>query len=373
MDAITPNDASAYLFQWPFGPAGFDEIVRSPEIFSSHLNASLAANLNRRLTSMGIGDGSTMLVQAVEFNASKGSYTVVFSPEGQRILSLGKATLMGNGQRPMLVDVQGRIVEIGRISQHSVRVVASLAIVAVAAAHIIAIGDLVQRFEKIRQDVHWLMMMRQIDQWAKFERIFYAARELCTRPIDQTARMELWRMRQELRELRAALRREWQAKLEQIKVEPLWIDQLPPDVVEWILPNPVIPQQYKEALRNGGKLPPDVVEWFLRNPLIRMIYNNALAQEQKKATQALDQTLVYPMLIELGWRLEHVLAIASQTEQEFWGSISNEVDDVAKIVQAIAEKGQRVKLQYWLVEPYNELVERYRQLSKLAPRSALPA
>ncbi|WP_322495626.1 hypothetical protein [Chloroflexus sp.] len=71
----------------------------------STLNASLAANLNRRLTSMGIGDGSTMLVQAVEFNASKGSYTVVFSPEGQRILSLGKATLMGNGQCPMLVDV----------------------------------------------------------------------------------------------------------------------------------------------------------------------------------------------------------------------------------------------------------------------------
>ncbi len=79
--------------------------------------------------------------------------------------------------------------------------------------------------------------------------------------------MELWRMRQELRELRAALRREWQAKLEQIKVEPLWVDQLPPDFAEWIARNPLIPQQYKETLRNGGKLPPDIVEWILRNPL----------------------------------------------------------------------------------------------------------
>lgn len=368
-----PHNAPAYSFQWPFGAAGFEEIVRSPELFATHLNASLASNLNRRLASMGIGNGSTILVQAVEFNASKGTYTVVFSPEGQRFLSLSKATLMGNGQRPTLVDVQGRIVEMGRISQHSVRVVASLAIVAVAAAHIIAIGDLIQRIEKIRQGVNWLMMMRQIDQWAKIERIFYAARELCTRPIDQTARMELWRMRQELRELRTMLRREWHAKLEQIKVEPLWVDQLPPDLVEWILRNPLIPQQYKEALRNGGKLPLDVIEWFLRNPLNRMIYDNALAQEQKKATQAFDQTLVYPLLIELGWRLEHVLAIASQTEQEFWKSISNEVDDVAQIVQAIAEKGQRVKLQYWLVEPYNELVERYRQLSSSALRSTLRA
>ncbi|WP_322495623.1 hypothetical protein [Chloroflexus sp.] len=49
------------------------------------------------------------------------------------------------------------------------------------------------------------------------------------------------------------------------------------------------------------------------------------------------------------------------------------MDDVAKIVQAIAEKGQRVKLQYWLVEPYNELVERYRQPSSSALPSPLPA
>ncbi len=43
MDAMPPNDASAYLFQWPFGAAGFDEIVRSPEIFSSHLNSQRIA------------------------------------------------------------------------------------------------------------------------------------------------------------------------------------------------------------------------------------------------------------------------------------------------------------------------------------------
>ncbi|WP_322487732.1 hypothetical protein [Chloroflexus sp.] len=362
---LTPYDhASTSMFQWPFGTAGFDEIIRSSEVLATHLNRSLKDNLNHRLASIGIGNDSVMLVQAVELSASNGTYTVVFSPEGQRLLSLSKATIMSNGQLPILVDRKGRIVEIGRISRQVSRAVASLTTMVVAAAHIIATADLVHRIEQIRQDVNWLRMARQIDQWAKVERIFYAARELCARPIDQRARMELWRMRHELHELRVVLRREWQAKIEQVKVEPLQVDQQLRQLVEWFLQNPLIPQEYKEELRRNGKLSP--VEWFLQNPLIRAW----LTQKQKEMTQALDQTLHYPLLIELSWRIEHVLAVASQTEQEFWGTVGDEVNAVAQVVQAIAEKGQQIELQYWLVEPYNKLIEDYRRLGNSMPYSA---
>lgn len=323
---ITP-----YMFQWPFGTARFEEIINSPEVLITHLNESLKDNFNHRLASVGIGNGSVMLVQAVEWIASEGKYTVVFSQEGQRLLKLRQAILMGNGTRPILMGSNGRIVEIGRLSQIGSHAVSLLTTAVVAVAHIIATADLVHRIEQIRQDVNWLRTARQIDQWAKVERIFYAARELCARPIDQRARMELWQMRHELHELRVVLRREWQAKIEEITAKLL-----------------------------SGL------------PLIRD-YLDPKQQKQKEITQALDQTLDYPFMIELGWRLDHVLAVASQTEQEFWGTIGDELHAVAQIVQTIAERGQQIELQYWLVEPYSELVEHYRQLSqhnRLAQHSA---
>ncbi|WP_318777278.1 hypothetical protein [Chloroflexus sp.] len=343
-----------YLFRWPFSNASFEEIVRSPEIFIDRIESSLPDNLNRRLWSMGIGDGSTMLVQAVSIASANGTYTVQFSPAGQRLLNLGQLAIMGNGQRPLLVDSAGKVVEIGRITGNAANVVAATTSVVVAAAHLVSTGDLVRRIGQLQRDVDWLITVRQIDQWAKFERIFYAARELCARPIDQTARMELWRMRQELRELRAILRREWQAKLNQIKIEPIWIDHL-------------FGRNLGDGVREAGNQ-------RMMNPL-QKLYEIALIKAQRAATQALNQTLRYPLLIELGWRLDHILAIASQTEQEFRKSISDEVDEMAQIVQSIEAKGQPIKLRYQLVEPYNELVDRYRQLT-MSPdtlRQPLPA
>lgn len=335
---------SPYMFQWPFGTARFDEIINSPEVFTTHLNESLKDNFNHRLASVGIGNGSVMLVQAVEWIASEGKYTVVFSQEGQRLLALRQATLMGNGTRPILIGRNGRTTEIGRLSQIGSRAVSSLTTAVVAAAHIIATADLVHRIEQTRQGVNWLITARRTDQWAKIERIFYAARELCARPIDQTARMELWRMRHDLLELRIVLRREWQAKIEETTAKLLQDNQ---------------PLGQLGAMLSG--LPP------IRD------YFDPKQQKQKKITQALDQTLDYPFMIELGWRLDHVLAVASQTEQGFWGTIGDELNAVAQIVQTIAERGQQIELQYWLVEPYSELVEHYRQLSQhnsLAQHSA---
>ncbi|RMD82249.1 MAG: hypothetical protein D6823_01380 [Chloroflexi bacterium] len=367
---ITP-----YMFQWPFGTARFEEIINSPEVLITHLNESLKDNFNHRLASVGIGNGSVMLVQAVEWIASEGKYTVVFSQEGQRLLKLRQAILMGNGTRPILMGSNGRIVEIGRLSQIGSHAVSLLTTAVVAVAHIIATADLVHRIEQIRQDVNWLRTARQIDQWAKVERIFYAARELCARPIDQRARMELWQMRHELHELRVVLRREWQAKIEEITAKLLRDNQPLPR--EW---QAKIEEITAELLRDNQPLPrewqakiEEITAKLLSGlPLIRD-YLDPKQQKQKEITQALDQTLDYPFMIELGWRLDHVLAVASQTEQEFWGTIGDELHAVAQIVQTIAERGQQIELQYWLVEPYSELVEHYRQLSqhnRLAQHSA---
>ncbi|MGC8800094.1 MAG: hypothetical protein ACP5UR_07605 [Chloroflexus sp.] len=73
----------------------------------------------------------------------------------------------------------------------------------------------------------------------------------------------------------------------------LQVDQLLHQRFEWLLQNPLIPQKYKDELHRNGKLPP--VEWLLQNPLIRAL----LTQKQKEVTQAFDQTLHYPLLIEL--------------------------------------------------------------------------
>ncbi|WP_157044903.1 hypothetical protein [Chloroflexus aggregans] len=239
-----------------------------------------------------------------------------------------------------------------------------------AAAHIIATADLVHRIEQTRQGVNWLITARRTDQWAKIEGIFYAARELCTRPIDGEAQRELWRMRHDLLELRIVLRREWQAKIEETTAKLLQDNQPLRQLGEMLSGLPPILQKSKDALSRAGNLPP--VKMLSGLPLIRD-YLDPKQQKQKEITQALDQTLDYPFMIELGWRLDHVLAVANQTEQEFWGTIGDELNAVAQVVQAIAEKVQQIELQYWLVEPYNELVERYRQLSQhnsLAQHSA---
>ncbi len=307
------SPAAVYQFQWPFGDMSFDDFLQQSASFSA-LQDTLKDNLNRRLWSMGIGDGTTILIQAVNIDAASRAYTVTFSPEGQRLLHLGQLSIMGNGRIPMLVDATGKIVEIGQISKNLGLVATSLVTLVVSVAHFISTADLVKRIKNIDKKIDWLVAMRRIDQLAKYERIFVAARERCMRPIGEREQMELRRMRDELRELRTVLRREWEMAINQLEVKPSWFDKL-------------------------------------------------LGNKKQRLEQELHKMLPYPVLIELGWRLELVLAMASKTEVEFATSLIDELKQVEKVLHLIENKGKPIYLEYSLLEPYRSLLANYNDLA----------
>ena len=163
-----------------------------------------------------------ILVQSVAL--AQNALTVTFSPEGTWLLGLGQLSLMGNGSRPILVDAAGRIVEHARLTSNVIQTVAAISSAVVSVAHVISAADLAHRMKQMEPKLDLLIAYRRIDQEAKLERVFYAARELCAGPISPDERQRLWQLRQELRELRIVLRKEWQRELEQIaqqQVAPL--------------------------------------------------------------------------------------------------------------------------------------------------------
>ncbi len=319
------SPSAVYRFQWPFSDMSFDDFLQQPALFPT-LQDTLKDNLNRRLWSLGIGDGTTILIQAVNIDVASRTYIVTFSPEGQRLLKLGQLRIMGNGRIPALVDSTGKIVEMGKIGKNLGLVATSLMTMVVSVAHFISTADLVERIKNIDKKIDWLVAMRRIDQLAKYERIFVAAREHCMRPIGEREQMELRRMRYELRELRAILRREWETAINQLEVKPPRVNGL------------------------FYKLIPQSVEW-------------AIQSEQQRLEQELDKMLPYPVLIELGWRLELVLAMASKTEVEFAASLTDELKQVAKVLHLIEEKGKPINLEYSLLEPYRSLLADYNDLA----------
>ena len=333
------SPAAVYQFQWPFGDMSFDDFLQQSASFSA-LQDTLKDNLNRRLWSMGIGDGMTILIQAVNIDVASRTYTVTFSPEGQRLLQLGQLSIMGNGRIPMLVDATGKIVEIGQISKNLGLVATSLVTLVVSVAHFISTADLVKRIKNIDKKIDWLVAMRRIDQLAKYERIFVAARERCMWPIGEREQMELRRMRDELRELRAVLRREWEMAINQLEVKPPWVNELRSNPFYKNLP---IKEQIERLIQQP-------VAW-------------AIQSEQQRLEQELHKMLPYPVLIELGWRLELVLAMASKTEVEFATSLIDELKQVEKVLHLIENKGKPIHLEYSLLEPYRSLLANYNDLA----------
>lgn len=87
----------------------------------------------------------------------------------------------------------------------------------VSAAHMISAADLARTIKQVDQKLDLLLEYRRIDQAASLERIYTSARELLASPLDEVRRMEVWRLRGEMRQLRAAWRGELEHRLTQIK------------------------------------------------------------------------------------------------------------------------------------------------------------
>ena len=80
----------------------------------------------------------------------------------------------------------------------------------------------------MNQKLDLLLAYRRIDQNAALERIYVAAKELLAAPLHEAQRMEMWRLRGELRELRVVWRREMEHHLLQVEnpAEEAWLDRM---------------------------------------------------------------------------------------------------------------------------------------------------
>ena len=81
----------------------------------------------------------------------------------------------------------------------------------------ISAADLARTLKQVDQKLDLLLAYRRIDQAASLERIYTSARELLASPLDEIRRMEVWRLRGEMRQLRAAWRGEREHHLNEIK------------------------------------------------------------------------------------------------------------------------------------------------------------
>ena len=183
-----------------------------------------------------IADGTTITLQTLRQWAAQSEMVVAASAEAMKALQTGTAVIQRHGSsRRLLPHVMDRksgqalevMKEVG-YGRKAIAGAAAASTIIVSAAHMIATADLARTLRLVDQKLDLLLAYRRIDQEAALERIYTAARELLAAPLDEMRRMEVWRLRGELRELRATWRRELEHHLLQIEnpAEEAWVDRM---------------------------------------------------------------------------------------------------------------------------------------------------
>ncbi len=324
------HDLASFTFPWPFGSASFDELIAQPTQFAQAVEKRLLAVLNQLFSSMGLGDALNPVVQGFARMLMQNTYIIRFSERGQELLKTGEWRLASNGL-PTLINQSGKFTEHGRIvsdwSDWIVKVSPIWSLV-VSAAHFISAADLANRIKELDRKVDWLIAMRQVDQWATLERIFYMARELTLAPVDDFRQHELRRLRGELLQLRIVLRREWRQKIDLYAQRQVWQHTTP--VVNRI---------------------PQVQQW-------------GKSEKRQQFTQMLNESIPYVLMIEFALRLEGVLAMASRTEHEFFWSLSDELKQLEQVLQQINQQETLLQSAHQLPNLFADVVQSYRQVAR---------
>jgi hypothetical protein len=161
------------------------------------------------------GDTANLVLNSIQIAKGGKHLIVAASPEVQKQLAAGLARIGRSaklGSRlPQVVDAKtGKIIEIMKESRGATALsrAASFSNVIFSAAHLISSYDIAQKLGVIDSKLDLLVEFRRIDQAAILERIFASAKELCALQQSTERDLELWRLRGELRELRAVWRRE---------------------------------------------------------------------------------------------------------------------------------------------------------------------
>jgi hypothetical protein len=249
---------------------------------------------------------------------------VTASVKGRALVASGLASVSRHSESGRLLPVitdskSGKIIELTKEAPAAKRIaqLTALSSMVVGAAHMIASADIAKKLKIIDGKLDVLLACRRIDQTSALERIYTSAKELVCGPMDESKRLEMWRLRGELRQLRSAWRRELQFHLGHIE-EPVsagWLERQFNAVTSF-------------AIDRESKAH-------------RRVYNE------------ITEGQLHLSLIEYATRLDHVLAVGSDTLLGFERTLADELVELRAVADLLEEKAGYIsgRKQSFSVEP----------------------
>lgn len=248
-----------------------------------------------------VADGTTITLQSLRQWTAQSEMVVAASAEASKAARAGAAVIGGKGL-PRVTDAKtGKILEHMREVGHGRKAIASavaVSTIVVSAAHMISAADLARTLKQVDQKLDLLLAYRRIDQAASLERIYTSARELLASPLDEVRRMEVWRLRGDMRQLRATWRGELEHHLTEIK---------DPSKAAWS-------------------------EWLITS---RGSYDNRI-------TEKISEGQLRLMLIEYSLRLDRVLATASDTWDVSSVTLADELAVIGQVGKLLKDKAELI-------------------------------
>lgn len=321
LSAVSLLVESSPQFDSPVSRLTFQQSFNS-DLFAQASESAALTGLSQLLAGYA-ADGLQMTLHGVRMTQQGAEMIVSASSSGQILFQKGLVkyqTHKATGMRlPQLVDAKtGKVFE--KLKEMPVSTITSkLATISgavVGAAHLIAGADLAKSMERVECKLDQLLALHRIDQLAKLERIYASARELSSKPMDSDRKLEMWRLRGELRELRSAWRQECSLKLSHIEdpANSAWLKRL----------------------------------FTSQRTTDRQLVGNISEGEAEVA------------LINYSMRLEHVLAIGSNTTGEFMYSQTSELEQLDVLHRMLGEKSAYISGKYpeLSIEPMDTALSR---------------
>jgi hypothetical protein len=329
--------APALPFSGPLARLDFNQSL-DPVLFAEAAEEETLAYIKLQLTDY-VADAATLTLQSLRQFLARSELVVGASDAGAKALLSGAAKLQSHGATgrsiPVLVNSDtGKTMEIMKevsFGRRFVSTAAAVSTIVVSAAHIIATADLARKLEKANGNLDLLLAYRKIDQSARLERIYTFAQEILASPIDELKRMEIWRLRSELHELRTIWRGEIEHHLREV-TDPS-----------------------KDAF----------IDWMF----------TSTASYDSKITDKISEGHVRFLLIEYALRLDHVLAVASSTLELSGVTIADEIAAIARLEPLLTERmrfiseKRRIDVQQVLngfstmIKHYDQALPRERRIS----------
>lgn len=304
---------------------------------------SAVSYMNEQLK-LGMGDGIVMTITALRLRPSGLEMIFRASKNGQTLLDKGFAVLahdkVSGRILPVLKDVKtGKIIEQlkGAPIATTLSRLGALSAAVVGAAHIVAGADIAKRLKSAEKKLGLLLAFRRIDQLATVERIYTSAKELAGGPMTQFKRLEIWRLRGELRELRIVWRREWEHHLNQIEG---------PKEDNW----------FKKKFHQMS---------FVGRATTPIVNTKSQETRAKQFPATISEGQAEVAFIEYSLRLEQLLAVASGTEKEFMDTLADELKQLEVLSQLLDSKNTPILLKEDAkpaLEAIKEIVIQYRSL-----------